>query len=82
MVFLPTKKVFFVASTSLSMIDRIRQKLGIPGLWWANDPDKPSLLIASLHGQCLPVQEFEEFDRSAPNSVYLFLFLFHILMRP
>ena len=64
------------------MIDQIRQKLGIPGLWWANDPDKLSLQIASLHRQCLPVQEFEEFDRSARNSIYLFLFLFHILMHP
>ena len=81
MVFYPPKSVL-VASTSLSMIDQIGQKLGIPGLWCANDPDKLSLPIASIHGQYLPVQEFEEFDRSAHNSVCLFLFLFHILMRP
>lgn len=50
MVIYPPKSDF-VASTSLSMIDQIGQKLGIPGLWCSNDPDKLSLPIASFHGQ-------------------------------
>ena len=74
MVFYPPKSVF-VASTSLSMIDQIRQKLGIPGLWWANDPDKLSLQIASLHRQCLPVQELRNLiGQHAILSIYFYFY--------